>query len=156
MFGLMKHSNSQSGDTSRVKGSILGSTQLGGADKIDPAAAALVQLCAAALPQMSGAVMTGLERALKIEPRQKPALRKFIADSYSAPQSAASTLRRYKRAASPRRDDYYRLAARLCEVAKEAQRTDSATLSKLINTAKAMGLSKDEVLSLLQKARLTA
>jgi len=56
-------------------------------DSIDAATTALVQLSAAALPRMSGAVMTGLERALKIEPQQKPALRKFIADSYAAHMS---------------------------------------------------------------------
>ena len=155
MFGLMKQSQSSNGDMSPVKGSVLGSRLRSSHDSIDATTTALVQLSAAALPRMSGAVMTGLERALKIEPQQKPALRKFIADSYATPRSIASTVRRYKRAANPRHDEAYRLAAKLCDVAREAQRSDKESVSHIISAAKALGLSKSEVLAMLQKARLT-
>jgi len=156
MFGLMKQSKSMSGDVSSVKGSVLGSSFITGAETINPVMTALVQLCACVLPQMSGATMTGLERALKMEPRQKPALRKFIADSYSAPSSMGTVVRRYKRAASPSHDDCYRLAASLCTVSREAGRADSRSVANVIGAAKALGLNQDEVLSVLQKARLTA
>lgn len=140
----------------RVSGSVLGSRGAINAESIDPATSALVQLCACALPQMSGAVMTGLERVLKIEPRQKPALRKFIADSYGASASVDAVVRNYKRSTNPRHDDCYRLASRLCDVAREAGRTDSSSISNIISAAKALGLNKDEVLTVLQKARLAA
>ncbi len=156
MFGLMKNIKSAHHDAPSAKGSVLGSCLSGNRVALDPAVTALVQLSAAALPQMSGTIMTGLERALKIEPQQKPALRKFIADSYAAPQSIASTVRGYKRAATPRHHDNYRLAAQLCDVAREGQRNDSESLVRIINAAKALGLSKSEVLTVLQKARLTA
>ena len=156
MFGLMKQNNNAGGDMPRAKGSVLGSSQIAGASAIDPAAAALVQLCAAALPQMNGILMTAIERALHLEPRKKPALRKFIADSYSAPQSPAHAVRSYKRAVNARHADHYRLAVQLCNVAREAGRTDSSSLAGLIKSAKALGLSKDEVLRVLQKAHLTA
>ena len=155
MFGLMKQTNSAASDGA-VKGSLLGSSAAKTSEVIDPAMAALVQLCAYAFPQMSGATMTGIERALQIEPRQKPALRKFIVDSYAAPRALGSIVRGYKRAARPRHNHCYRLAVRLCGVARETGNTDKAAIGRVIAAAKSLGLSKDETLTVLQQARLAA
>lgn len=156
MFGLMKSARSNAGDMNAVKGSVLGAHIGRRSEGVDPAASALVQLSAAALPKMSGAMMTALERVLKMEPRQKPALRKFIADSYAAAPTINSAVRSYKRSHAPRHDDCYRLAAQLCDVARQAGRADSRSISQIIAAAKSLGLTQPEVLQILQKARLTA
>ena len=139
---------------SRVSGSVLGAHTAGPAGGLDAMSMALAQLSAYALPQISGVTMAALERVLRIEPNKKPELRKFITDSYSQPTSLSSAIRRFKRR-SPRHDDIYRLALSLCHVAREAQRCDRGTIDRIIKAAKSLGLSKDEIMSVLQKARLT-
>ncbi len=154
MFGLMKEA--QGGpNMSRVSGSVLGARTECSISGLDAMSMALAQLSAYAFPQISGATMTALERVLSIEPNKKPELRKFITDSYAQPPSVKTAVRSFKRR-SPRHDDSYRLALNLCHVAREAERYDKDSLNRVINAAKSLGLSKDEVLSVLQKAKLTA
>lgn len=154
MFGLMKEA--QGGpDMSRVSGSVLGTAVATQTRGLDAMSMALAQLSAYALPQISGVTMTALERVLRIEPHQKPELRKFITDSYAQPVSLNSAVRSFKRK-SQHHDDGYRLALSLCHVAREAGRCDTGSIDRVIKAAKSLGLSKDEVLGVLQKARLTA
>lgn len=140
---------------SRVSGSALGAsaaTQTGG---LNAMSMALAQLSAFAMPQINGITMTAIERVLRIDPHQKPELRKFITDSYAQPVSLKSAVRSFKRK-SQRHDDSYRLALSLCHVVREAGRCDRDSIDRVIKAAKSLGLSKDEVLGVLQKARLTA
>ena len=153
MFGLMKQARGMGGDLRSIRGSVLGSHMTRPLGGLDDLSMALAQLCAFALPQMSGVTMTALERVMRIEPNKKPDLRKFIAESYADNPSLNAVVRSFKRD-NPRHNESYRLALSLCHVAREAGRGDKDTLARVIKAAKSLGLSKEEVLGVLQKSRL--
>lgn len=138
-----------------VNGSVLGATKPRASGGLDAMSMSLAQLSAFALPQMSNATMAALEDVLRIEPYKKPDLRKFIAESYSQSPSLRAVVRSFKRQ-MPRHHDSYRLALSLCHVARTAGGSDRQSVARIIKAAKSLGLSKDEVLSVLQKARLAA
>lgn len=139
-----------------VNGSVLGATKPRASGGLDAMSMSLAQLSAFALPQMSNATMAALEDVLRIEPYKKPDLRKFIAESYSQSPSLGAVVRGFKRQ-MPRHHDSYRLALSLCHVARTAGGgSDRQSVARIIKAAKSLGLSKDEVLSVLQKAKLAA
>ena len=155
MFGLMKERRGPGGDLRRVSGSVLGANTARPKGGLDCMSTSLAQLCSFALPQMCGATMTALEIVLRIEPHKKPELRTFIAECYAERPSLGATVRSFKKQL-PRHPDSYRLALSLCHVARAADRSDKESLARVIKAVKSLGLSKDEVLSVLQKANLVA
>ena len=155
MFGLMKQRSGQD-DVRRVKGSVLGAMRATARDVIDPQTDVMVKFCAFAFPQVSGVTMSSMERSFRIEPQQKPELRKYIADSFLRPPSLNEAVRSFKRQLGGGHSDAHRTISKLCAIARSADRIARADLDRIIKLAKALGLTQGEILQIFQRARLTA
>lgn len=155
MFGLMKQKSGQD-DMGRVKGAVLGAMRATAQDIIDPQTNVMVKFCAYAFPQVSGVIMSSMERSFRIEPQQKPELRKYIADSFLTPPSLNQAARNFKRQLGGGHSDAHRAISQLCAIARSADRIARADLDRIIKLAKALGLTQGEILQLFQRARLTA
>ncbi len=160
MFGLMKQA-SGGNDLRRVKNNALGSSSASnstrhGSDTVDASTTALVKCSAIAFAGMSGKTLAGIERAFKIEPNQRPVLRRLIVDSFADVPVLKTVVAEYKRAQNPRHDEAHRLVTRLYQIARECDQYDARAVQKLIKIAKTLGLNQDEILLVMQKARLTA
>ncbi len=159
MFGLMKEATAgaSASDLRRVKNNALGSSSARpGRDTVDASTTALVKCSAFAFGGMSGKVLAGVERAFKLEPNQRPVLRRLIVDSFTDVPVLKTVIAQYKQTQNPRHDEAHRLVTRLCQIARECDQYDARVIQKLIKIAKALGLSQGEILSVMQKARLTA
>ena len=140
----------------RVKGAVLGTMRVTARDVIDPQTDVVVKFCAYAFPQVSGVMMSTLERSFRIEPQQKPELRKYIADSFLTPPSLNEAVRSFKRQLGGSHSAAHRVISQLCAVARGADRVERADLDRIIRLAKALGLTQGEILQLFQRARLAA
>ena len=155
MFGLMKQRSGQD-DVSRAKGSVLGAMRTTARDRIDPQTDVMVKFCAYAFSQVSGVILSTMERSFRIEPQQKPELRKYIADSFLAPPSLNDAVRDFKRKLGGSHSEAYRAVLQLCTMTRAADCVGRGNLDRIIKLAKALGLTQDEILQIFQRTQLTA
>jgi len=141
---------------SRVKGAVLGAMRATARDTIDPQTDVMVKFCAYAFPHVSGVMMSTMERSFRIEPQQKPELRKYIADSFLTPPSLNEAVRSFKRQLGSGHSAAHKVISQLCVIARGADRIERADLDRIIKIAKALGLTQDEILQIFQRARLAA
>lgn len=158
MFGLMKQPpRGAAEDLTPVKGRRLGAASAGArSGAIDAYTSSLVALAASALPPINGRTMASLERYFRLEPSQKPALRRLIADSFQSPPQSGAVIRSFKRSTSARHDDCHRLFAGLCALARSVEAYDAVTMRNIAAAGKALGLKQDAVLSAVKRAGLAA
>lgn len=158
MFGLMKQpSRGAAENMTPVKGQRLGAASAGASrGSIDVHTTSLVALAASAFPPINGRTMASVERHFRLEPSQKPALRRLIADSFQSPPQSGAVIRNFKRRTSARYDDSYRLFTSLCALARASEAYDAVTMRNIIAAGKSLGLKQGAILSAVQKAGLTA
>jgi len=158
----MKQVKGAAADLRPIKGAVLGARSARGQNEaVNVPSQVLVGLSAFAFGELNGRILIGLERHFKIEPTAKPALRKFISDSFARPPSLAASKRQLQRFlnASPNMSRHHQahvMMNGLCSVARGSGLTGRETIAKLIEIGKALELTQDEMLEIFRKTGLAA